>query len=76
MSCRYSQWADAFYDEQRARGKSHHGAVRALAFKWLRVLYRCWQARRPYDEVAYLKALRKRGSPLLQRIARLPPQVA
>lgn len=76
MSCRYSLWADAFYAEQRERGKSHHAAVRALAFKWLRVLYRCWQARKPYDEVVYLKALRKRGSPLLQRIAQLPPQVA
>jgi hypothetical protein len=65
MSCRYSLWADAFYAEQRARGKSHHGAVRALAFKWLRVLHRCWKTRTAYDEMAYLKALRERGRWLL-----------
>src|SRR5204863_279358 len=39
--------------------------VRALAFKWIRILYRCWQTRTPYDESAYLNALKRRGSPLL-----------
>jgi hypothetical protein len=39
--------------------------VRALAFKWIRILYRCWQTRTLYDEVVYLKALERRGSPLL-----------
>ena len=40
-------------------------AVRALAFKWIRILYRCWQTRTPYNETVYLNALAKRGSPLL-----------
>jgi len=65
LSTRYSVWADAFYHCQRAKGKSHHVAVRALAFKWLRILFRCWQTHRPYDEVKYLQALKKRNSPLL-----------
>jgi hypothetical protein len=39
--------------------------VRALAFKWIRILYRCWQTRTPYDESTYLNALKRRGSPLL-----------
>ena len=43
----------------------HQAALRALAFKWLRILYRCWQTRTPYDESTYLNALKKRGSPLL-----------
>jgi len=34
----------------------------ALVFKWIRILYRCWQARIPYDELIYLEALRRRGS--------------
>jgi hypothetical protein len=34
--------------------------VRALAFKWIRILYRCWQTRTPYDEATYLNALRRR----------------
>jgi hypothetical protein len=34
--------------------------VRALAFKWLRILYRCWIDRKPYDETKYLFALKRR----------------
>ena len=76
MSRRYSLWAAAFYAEQRERGKAHHAAIRALAFKWLRILYRCWQERKPYNEVTYLRALQERGSPPLQRIAQVPPKAA
>jgi transposase len=61
----HSFWAGAYYRQQRAKGSSHQAAVRALAFKWLRILYRCWQTRTPYDESKYLNALRRRGSPLL-----------
>jgi len=32
----YSVWARAYYQQQRERGKDHHAAVRALAFKWIR----------------------------------------
>ena len=42
--------------------------MRSLAFKWIRILYRCWQTRTPYDESRYLNALRKRGSPLLKNL--------
>jgi transposase len=66
MSIRYSYWAAAYYKQQRAKGKKHHIAVRALAFKWLRILYRCWMAHKPYDEAKYLFALKKRQAPLLQ----------
>lgn len=57
-----SVWAKIYYDEQIKRGKSHHAAVRALAFKWLRILFRCWQSRVPYDEARYLAALQRHGS--------------
>ena len=60
-----SFWAGAYYQQQRDKGCSYNAAVRALAFKWIRILYRCWQTRTPYDEAIYLKALKRRGSPLL-----------
>lgn len=60
-----SAWAKAFYKLQRDKGKAHHTAVRALAFKWLRVLFQCWKTRTAYDESVYLNALKKRHSPLL-----------
>ncbi len=59
-----SRWAKAYYDRQTAKGMRHHAAVRALAFKWQRILFRCWQDHRPYDEEKYIEALRRRGSPL------------
>jgi len=54
------------YDKQRAKGKDHHAAVRALAFKWIRIIWKCWHTRTPYNEVIYLESLRKKGSSLLK----------
>jgi transposase len=60
------QWAMAYYRLQREqRGKGHQASLRALAFKWLRVLFRCWQLRVPYNENQYLVKLRQKNSPLL-----------
>ena len=67
-----SFWASAYYHRQRAKGCSHQAAVRALAYKWIRVLYRCWQTRTPYDESVYLLALKRRGSPLIATMATTP----
>jgi transposase len=61
-----SFWASAFYQGCRARGMRHQAALRALAFKWIRILYRCWVDRIPYDESRYLMALQKRQAPLLK----------
>jgi len=69
-SIRHSFWAQVYYQQQRDKGKAHQAAVRALAFKWIRILYRCWQERKPYDESVYLQALHRRGSSLLQNLAK------
>jgi len=61
-----SIWAQAYYEMLRDHGKSHHMAVRSLAFKWIRIMYRCWQDRTQYNEIKYLKALKKSNSPLLE----------
>ena len=60
-SCR---WARVYYDQLRAVGKRHHAALRALAFKWQRILFRCWQDEVAYDESKYIASLKKRNSPL------------
>ena len=64
----FSFWASEFYDYQKQIGKTHQMAIRALAFKWIRILYRCWQDRQPYDEAKYLLALKKKGSPLVKNM--------
>ena len=63
-----SFWAGAYYRQQREKGSSYQAAVRALAFKWIRILHRCWITRTPYNETRYLNALRMRGSPLLKNL--------
>lgn len=68
-SRKHSIWASAFYDKQRDVGKSHNSAVRALAFKWIRIIFRCWQDNHPYDELSYIHALKKQGSGLFHHIA-------
>jgi len=67
----YSLWARAYFDQQKEKGASQHAAFRALAFKWIRILYRCWQERVPYDEDRYIESLKRHGSPLWGRIQAL-----
>lgn len=62
-SLNQSAWALKYYQRQRDRGKKHHAAIRALAFKWIRVIHACWLSRTPYDEARYVQALRRHGSP-------------
>lgn len=58
-----SEWAKAYYQHLRDdEKKSHHAAVRALGYKWIRIIFRCWKDGKPYDESVYLQSLRRRGS--------------
>jgi transposase len=56
-------WAKEFYQTMQKRGTNRQTILRALAFKWARILWRCWQERTPYDEAKYMAALRRRNSP-------------
>jgi transposase len=42
-------WAAATYAHARQRGCTHPHAIRILARAWVRVLWRCWRDRVPYD---------------------------
>jgi transposase len=63
QTVRYSSWAKVYYQRMLKKGKKHAVILRALAFKWIRVLWKCWQDRQPYDEARYLKQLLHRKSP-------------
>jgi transposase len=60
-----SPWAGAYYKMQRSKGKSSQMARRALAYKWQRIIYRCWHDRVPYDEARYIQRLKATNSPLI-----------
>lgn len=57
-------WARNYYLRLRARGVKHYAAVRAVAYKWIRIMFRCWQEQEPYSEEKYLHSLIRAGSPL------------
>jgi transposase len=66
QSVRFSFWAKAYYQQQIAKGKPHNTVIRSLAFKWIRIAFKCWKTRTPYDETKYLNALKAKNSPLLK----------
>jgi transposase len=68
VSVQSSSWARAFYQRGRLQKKSHQAAIRALAFKWIRILFRCWKNHEVYVEATYLNALRRSNSPLIPLI--------
>jgi transposase len=61
---RFCSWSKLYYQQQRTRGNDHHAAIRALAYKWIRIMFRCWKDRTPYNDSLYVKSLTKRGSHL------------
>jgi len=61
-------WARAYWQQQRARKIGHWAIMRSLAYKWIRVLHRCWSDRVPYDEARYVAALERAGSPVAELV--------
>ncbi len=66
VKCR---WAKAYYDGQINAGNSAQMAKRALAFKWMRIIFKLWQTNTPYDDAKYTQRLKQTGSPLFDAIA-------
>lgn len=62
LSVAKCQWARNYLDYYTQRGKKYHTIIRALAFKWIRILFYCWKNRTAYDETKYMTMLQKRGS--------------
>jgi len=54
LSIPKSGWAKAYFLNQRARGHSKPRALRALANRWLRIIWTLWQRREPYSETKHL----------------------
>lgn len=51
-----NEWARGIYTAARARGCDHPHAIRILARAWLRVIWRAWTDRKPYDPELHLGA--------------------
>ncbi len=73
-SWKHSVWAEAFVRQRREKGQGFHAIIRALAYKWIRILWKCWHDGVAYHEEKYLAGLRQKGSPLAPKL--ITPQVA
>jgi transposase len=73
-SIRFCVWARCFYESQLESNKKHHAAVRALAFKWQRIMWRCWRDHTPYDDAKYVEALKRSDSALYARVMAAPAE--
>ncbi len=60
-SIQFCTWAAEAYEQFRKK-MDHHEAVRKLAFKWQRIVWRMWQEHKPYEDALYLTSLQKNGS--------------
>lgn len=67
---KHSAWARAYFEQRKAAGHGFQATLRSLAYKWIRILFRCWKDHTFYDENQHLEKLRSKTSPLLQY---LPP---
>jgi len=52
-----SSWAADAYKRARARGCDHPHAIRILARAWIRVLWRAWVSKTPYDPSLHAAAV-------------------
>jgi len=67
-SLSFCVWAQCYYQMQLQRGKGRHAAFRALAFKWQRIMWRCWQDHVPYNDLKYVESLKRDNNELYSRI--------
>ncbi|KPK74074.1 MAG: hypothetical protein AMJ79_14765 [Phycisphaerae bacterium SM23_30] len=55
-------WAQIYYHQKRLEGKSHACALRCLGQRWLKILWKMWQSRKPYDEQLHMRNQIRHGS--------------
>jgi transposase len=55
-------WAQVYYEHKRQEGKSHACALRCLGQRWLKILWKMWQTRQPYDEQVHTRNQVRHGS--------------
>lgn len=66
LSRKSSPWAAVYYQQLRARGKSHACALRCLGQRWLKILWKMWQTHTAYDPDLHTRNQLKHGSWVLK----------
>jgi len=68
----FCPWAREFFKAHKDKGWGTFRIYRALAFKWIRILWRCWKNNVEYDDAKYLAGLQKRGIQLYASLYTAP----
>jgi len=55
-------WAEAYYQHKREQGMTHACALRCLGQRWLKILWKMWQTKTPYNESLHTLNQVKHGS--------------
>jgi hypothetical protein len=63
---KWCPWSKAYYAWQRSQNVRHHAALRKLASRWIRILFKVWKSRTPYNPTRYLQRLQQLNHPLLK----------
>lgn len=62
-STRFCDWAADYLQAQlENEKKTYHQAIRSLAFKWIRIIFRMWKDKVAYDDAKYMESLKRNGS--------------
>ena len=62
LSRHYCTWAQVYYQQKRQEGKSHACALRCLGQRWLKILWKMWQTKTPYNEQTHTRNQTQHGS--------------
>jgi transposase len=65
----YCPWSKARYQLLRDRGMKHHAALRKIARSWIRILFRVWKTRTPFDSDRYIAKLQQRCPEITKYLA-------
>jgi transposase len=55
-------WAEVYYQKKREQGQTHACALRCLGQRWLKILWKMWQTKKPYDAELHQRSQLKHGS--------------
>ncbi|TWU20339.1 IS110 family transposase [Bythopirellula polymerisocia] len=66
---RFCPWSKARYRMLRDRGMKHHAALRKIARSWIRILFRVWKTRVPFDCDRYIANLKQRCPDIIPYLA-------
>lgn len=70
-SITHCSWARAYNELLREKGDASQTRFRKIAYKWSRIIHRCWKNRIAYDDLKYLESLRQTNSPIWQKLQQI-----